>query len=196
MSLGDSVVSICNIGMTALGEDLIANVFPPDNTKRAILCAQHYDETRRAVLRSFPWGCAKKYAQPAASATAPLFGYDNAFPLPADFIRALPLVDADGDPLELPYEIVGRAMLTDADSPINLPYIYDLQDPTQFDPLLVQALGHGVAAMIAKSLGQSEAKRDKMLQIVEGNLESARLASSQEGSTPEWDVDVLLRARR
>lgn len=196
MALGDSIVSICNITMIALGEDLVTNVFPPDPSKRAILCAQRYDDVRRAVLRSHPWECAKKYAQPAAASTAPLFSFDNAFPLPADCLRPLPLVDADGNVIDDVYEQVGNAILTDASSPINLPYIYDLQDPTQFDPLLVQGIGYALAGELAKPLTQSRIDRDEMLKIFEEKLELARAVSSQINSTREWDVDVLLRSRR
>lgn len=197
MAVGDNVVSICNIAMIAVGEDLVTSVFPPDPNKRAILSAQRYDDVRRAVLRSFPWNCAKKYAQPAAAPAAPAFGYDNAYPLPADCLRVVMLVDGDGNPLEnTPWEVVGNQLLTDADSPVNLVYIYDLQDPTQFDPLLVHAVGDALGAELAEPLTQSTAKRDELLKIVEGKLETARFTGSQENSTREWDTDVWLRARR
>lgn len=197
MALGDSIVSICNIAMIAVGEDLVVSVFPPDNNKRAILAAQRYDDVRRAVLRSYPWHCAKKYAQPAAGSTAPLFGYSNAYPVPADFIRELPLVDSAGNQISDKFEIVGNAVYTNATSPINLPYIYDLQDPTRFDPLLVQAVGYALGAELAMPIGQSETKRNNLLKIMEGKIATARSASSQESSAMEtWDVDVMLRSRR
>lgn len=196
MALGDSIVSICNIAMIALGEDLVTSVFPPDNNKRAILASQRYDDTRRAVLRSHPWNCAMRQAQLAASPTAPLFGASNAYPLPADFLRVAWLCDSDGSVQDTPYDVMGNALLTDADAPVNLVYIRDLQDPSQFDPLLVHGLGYGLAGELAEPLTQSTAKRDEMLKILEGKLATARLVGSQENSTKEWDVDRLLRSRR
>src|SRR4051812_49288353 len=84
MAAGDSIVSICNLALIALGEDQISSLDDP--YKRAILCAALYDPTRRALLRAGKWNFARKQMQLAASATAPLFDYGNAYPLPADFI--------------------------------------------------------------------------------------------------------------
>lgn len=194
MAVGDSIISICNIGLGELGEDPIVSL--GDNNKRAINCAARYDDSRRAVLRAHPWNCAKKLAQLAASATAPLARYGNAFPVPADFLRLNVVLDAGGEqPTADPYDIVGNAILSDAGGPLPIEYGSDLQDPTQFDALLSQCIGIAVAAAIAVSLTKSTATRDKMLALLEAKLATARTIGNQENSVKEWDEDVWLRSR-
>lgn len=191
MAAGDSVVSICNIALIALGEQPIVSVFPPDNTKRAILCSQRYDDTRRFVLRNGIWNCAKAQATLAASATVPLFTYANAYPLPADFSRMLDLPEND----QAIYEIMGGNLLTDEGSPLDLVYGRDLQDPSLFDAGLVHTIAYALAAELGMPITNSATKVKQALQAMEGKQDASRLTASQENSPKEWDVDVLLRSR-
>lgn len=195
MAVGDSFTTIVNIGLTALGEDPVTSVFPPDPTKRAILASQRFHDARRAALRSHPWNSASKDIQLPAGAAAPLFQYSAAFPLPADFLRVNQIFDGD-EPTQVSYDVVGNQLLCDLGAPLNLRFVYDCQDPTVFDALLVHVIGYSVGAEVAVALTGSAAKRDDMLKIVEGKLAIARLVGSQENSSKEWDVDTWLEARR
>lgn len=191
MAQGDSVVSICNAALIALGEDVIVAL--TDNTKRAILCNAQYDQVRREVLRRHPWSCAQAKAQIAASTTPPAFGRRNAFQVPADFIRLWDLDDEKFDAMG--WELVGDTIQTDDDGPLNLVYVCDLQDTTRMDALLVRCISLSLAVRLAKPLTQS----DGILQGVKADLAEimpdARLVTSQESSPKEWDEDVWLRAR-
>lgn len=194
MAAGDSIVSICNIGLIALGEPQISSL--DDNRKAAIICKTRYDQVRREVLRAGLWGFAKRQAQLSASPTAPLFDWTNAFPLPADYIR---LYRMQRDP-QAAYEEGADAsgalcLWTNEAAPLNILYIYDLQDPTKFDPIFVAALGYAIGAELAAPLTQSQAKEDKCRAAVESKLAMARFTGSQESSPQEWDTDVLLQAR-
>jgi len=190
MALGDSIVSICNIALFALGEDPIVSL--EDNTKRAILCNGRYDDVRRAVLRSHPWPCAKVQALLAASATPPLFTFANAYPLPADFIRMVDLPEND----EAVWEIQGNALLTDEDAPLQLVYVRDLTDPTLFDPLLVHTIAYALGVELVEPLAQDGSKLQRLAAMLNDKGETARLVASQGDSPREWDEDVLLRSRR
>lgn len=189
MAAGDSIVSICNIGLIELGEDPIAAL--TDRRKAAILANARYDQVRRSILRSAPWNCAKKQAQLAASTTPPAFTYANAYPTPADFIRMFDLPEND----QAVWEVIGNTICTDEGSPLDTLYIFDLVDPTRFDPLLAESIGYAMGAALAVPLKQSKQARNDLLSIVEGKLAAARLAASQENSPKEWDVDVWLRQR-
>lgn len=193
MALGDSIVSVCNIALDALGENPVVSVFPPDNTKRAIACSRRYDDCRRFILRSHPWNGAKKQGRLAALAAPPQFGYANAFQLPADFMR----LSDEGLPRNRRdvWRIYGQALYTDIGAPLDFPYIYDLQDPSIMDPGLV----HTVAAMLASEIGMSvtmsSAKVQNALKVLEGKGAMSRLVGSQDGSPVEWDVDIWLESR-
>lgn len=190
MAQGDSIVSISNICLVELGEDLIVDI--NQNVKRAIYCKQRYDDVRRGVMREHPWNCNKKQAQLAAATVPPLFGYGNAFQLPGDFLRFYKIADND----EAQWEIVGTMLYTDETAPLNIVYHYDLQDPTQFDALLTQTIGLSLAVALAVPLTQSEARGDRAAKKLQDRLDTARLISSQENSPREWDEDIWLRSRR
>lgn len=192
MALGDSVVSIGNIALIALGENPVTSIFPPDNTKRAIVLSQRYDDVRRFVLRSHPWNCARKQAVLAASATTPPFQWDYAYPLPSDFIRmseGLPEND------RAVWEIVGNQLCTDEAPPLDLDYICDLQDPTLFDPGLVHAVAYAIVAELGLAITGSVAKVAKAQQTLDGKMATARLVGAQDNAPEEWDADIWLRSR-
>lgn len=190
--VGDTAVTICNGALAALGEDAISSL--SDATKRAQWCNRRYDPMRREVLRLAPWSCARKLVQITASATAPLFGKANAYPLPSDFIR---LYDVEQDQAldALGWELVGNSINADQTSPLDLRYVYDLQDPTQMDALLVSCISLRLAAELALPLTQSRDKRDQAFADFRALLPEARTATSQENSPVEFDDDVWLSAR-
>jgi len=190
MANGDSVVSICNIALIALGTSTITSL--SDNVKGAILCKLRYDDCRRAVLRSQPWNCNAGLAQLPADATPPPFGYENRFLLPIDCLRVNSLPDSDGEN----WEVEGGYLLTNADAPLNVKYGTDLKDPTRFDPLLVQVIAYYLALELSPSLAQNQSVTNTVASKLRDKLEMARLVSSQENKSKEYDVDVLLRARR
>jgi hypothetical protein len=189
MAAGDSIVSICNMALIAIGEDPITSL--SDARKAAILCNALYDPTRREMLEMQPWKFAKKQASLAASPTAPAFTYENAFPLPADFIRMYDEPEED-DP---EYEIQGTQMLSNDDSPFQMVYIFDCQDPTTFSPLFVQLLAVALGQKLAQPLTQNIEKENELASKVEAYLDRAALSNSQQESARELNDDVLLRSR-
>lgn len=190
MPAGQSIVGIWNIAMVELGEDLIATT--TDRTTRALLCAARYDDVRQAVIREHPWGCTKKFAQPAAAATAPLFRWSNQYPLPSDFLRMNSIEGYD----DSKWQVVGNMLMTNAGSPINLIYHFDLQDTTLFDALMAQCIGYRLALEIMPALVRDDAKIKRINDKLEYRIATAKLVDSQEDSPQEWDDDVLLRSRR
>jgi hypothetical protein len=192
MAQGDSIVGICNAALIALGEHPITSLTDP--TKRAILCGVKYDQVRRELLRMHTWSCAKRLASLAASATAPAFRWGNAYPVPADFIR---LWDVEGgvDRDDATWEVSNGLIYTDEDAPLQLEYICDLQDPTQFDPLFSKCLGLSLAVELAEPLTQSGDKLNRVTSRLANIMPDARLASSQDQGPRELDEDVWLRSR-
>src|SRR5262245_52285113 len=82
-----SVVNICNLALQKLGAGRIASL--DENSREARSCANNYETTRDAELRRHFWNFARKRARLAADVTAPEFGFDSQFPLPADFLRLI-----------------------------------------------------------------------------------------------------------
>lgn len=191
MASGDSSTSICNIALIALGEDPITDV--SDNNKRAILCKARYDDIRRFCLRTHVWNFAKKQAQIAADPVAPLFDWTSRYAIPADFIR---FYREGGDQGDMSIWNVQQGFIyANTTGALDVLYIYDVQDPTQFDPAFVHVLAYNIASELGFPLTQNTARVQMALQQMAGKNDIARFAGAQENAPREWDVDVLLRSR-
>jgi hypothetical protein len=191
MAVGDSIIGIVNSALIALQSQPIKTI--TDNVKSAILANLQWDSTRREVLRSHPWRCANIYAALAASPVPPAFGYANAYPLPSGCLRVLDCPDLSEN---VEWEVVGTALFTDADAPLNVIYTTDLQDVTQWDSLLAAAVAMQLAANIGMAVTGSADKVKAAEMMLDRKIKTARLVSSQEASSRELSIDVLLASRR
>lgn len=195
MPAGQSIIGIANIALFELGEDPIASLNDPN--KRALACKARYDDVRLATLADGLWDCAKKIAQLAASPTAPPFGYANQYPLPADWVRMIRVVDQDGLGLgDGRWEVLGANLMSDLGAPLNVLYVCDLQDPTKFDPKLAQTIGYALALEIAPGIVRDDSRIARIQQKYATRISEAKTVSAQQNAPREWDADVLLRSRR
>ena len=181
-------VDICNIALTSLGDQRIVSL--SDNNERARLCSARYDDVRDAVLRAYPWNCALKRAELAPSVATPAWGYSYIYPLPSDCLR---VIDVEG--YEVPYEVEGRNILTDA-STVKLLYLAKVTDASQYDSLLVQAIGTRLAMEIAEPLTGRRDLRQDLTAKYQAVLAEARSVDTAERSLPVTiESDVFVSAR-
>lgn len=196
MAAGDSPTGISNLALAMLGEDPIAQVDPPDNNKRGRYCAQFYDSSRRAMLAAAPWRCAKRQWQAAAATVVPGFGYNAAYPVPADYIRMYELPDNGVMRWELMNLAgIGLCIVSNAGPPLDETYIFDLEDCTQMDALLVKAIAADMAVNMAWPLARDMSLKEACKADREAYLSTGRTTSAQQASPRRFDADVLLRSR-
>ena len=191
MAGGDSQVSICNIGLLALGVDLISDINAPQ--RRAIVCLNSWDRVRREVLEAAPWRFALKQAQLAADVNQPAFGYEAAYDLPGDFITMY--MDDEDQDISYKWEILGNKLMSNAGAPVNIYYVSDIHDPQFFPPLFCRVLGLEIAVQNALALTQDTKKRDEAKAALSEAWAIARTRSAQQALPTEWGGDILLRAR-
>lgn len=181
-------VDICNIALTSLGDQRIVSL--SDNNERARLCSARYDDVRNAVLRAYHWNCAIKRATLTRSSETPAWGYSFKYALPADCLRVLDVQD-----YEIPFDVEGRFIITDASS-LKLQYVARVTDETQYDALLVQAIGTRLAMEIAEPLTGRRDLRQDMTAKYQAILAEARSADSAERGLPKTiESDVFIAAR-
>jgi hypothetical protein len=125
-----------------------------DATARA--CALHYDHVRDSVLRSHKWNFAKKPAVLVKLDARPLFGWQYAYALPADFLRVYDVNGSD-EGLGEPWDIQGDQLLSDCET-IELNYVHRMEDSTKYDPLFVEALSYKLAEKLATAIRGSSAQ--------------------------------------
>jgi hypothetical protein len=183
-----SIVQICNIALSNIGEQRISAL--TDNTERARLCNLRFEDCRDAVLRSYPWKCAVARSALASTTTAPAWGFAFQYVLPSDCLRVL-----DIEEFNQPYEIEGKFIVTDATS-VKLKYIQRVEDPNQFDSLLIQAVALKLASELAESVSGRADLRDRMLSKYLQVISEARGVDATERSMPEeLTADLFINSR-
>ena len=182
-----SSTSICNMALGRIGEKRIADYTDTtENNVPAVLCRLHYEQTRNALLRSHLWRFARKRAELSANITDPIFEWDYAYDLPADFLRLWIKPFEDNNVgwhnTRYSYSIEGSQLLSNEDE-MNIRYISKVTDETKFDPLFVEVFILKLAMKFVMSL-----TGDKELYMVLGEelrevMKRVRAMDKQETNT-------------
>lgn len=188
-----SELDICNRAMQRLGADKINALDPPSN-KNARSLAFGYPLIRDAELQRHPWSFARARVQLATLATAPTFGWDYQYDVPADFIRVCTIGEYD-DP-ETEWEIEARKLLVNVDGPLDFVYFKRVTDTTLFDPLFVEALGARLAYEFCEEITQSNTKKAEALDayreiIAEAKKSNAIQRPPQRRRESSWETARL-----
>lgn len=180
-------IEIVNLALVKLGQKSIASL--DENNKPARVMKTLYNNTRDTLLRSHDWNFARKRAQLAASTTIPLFGFNNAFPLPSDFLK---LSNVD-EPLH--FSLEAGSILTDDTAPLELRYIAKIEDASKYDPAFANALASILASEAAEILTQSNTKIQILQDKATLAVNEARRMDSLDNISDELDESAWLESR-
>ena len=184
-----SVVEICNIGLTNLGDQKISSL--SDNNERARLCNLRFNDVRDSVLRAHPWSCAVTRIKLARSSTNPVWEFSYRYALPSDCLRLIDLYDWDKE-----HHVENGFIVTDAEQ-AWIKYVKRIEDPNEFDVLLIQAIGLRLASEIAEALTGRPELRDNMFARYNQTLSEARSVDSAEKAYVNTIyADIFIEARR
>lgn len=181
-------VGICNSALVKIGSDTITSLSGTD--KKSVICNIQYPLSRDYVLRAHPWRFAITRASLAMNATAPLYGFDNAFVLPTNCLRVL---STDQDP-DVDWKIEGGNLLIDS-SEAMIKYIMQMTDYTQFDSNFVEVLSWHIAWNICYAIVQSKDLATSMNQSYLAALKETRSYDSQQGTPDHLIADDLRDVR-
>lgn len=187
-----SDVDIANRALQKLGAERITSLTQDSENARAVnLC---FTAVRDAELRSHPWNFAIKRLQIAADATAPSFGYDNAYTLPSDCLRLLPPDNATNYNT-LDWQIEGKKILTNESGSLDIRYIKRETDPNQYDSLFVEALSCKLAIELCEQLTQSNSKAQIVRDDYIRAIRDARKLNAFENLPAEQQTDTWITCR-
>ena len=202
-----SDVEIVNRALTKLGAERILSL--TDDVKNARVMNSMFVSVRDAELRRHNWNFAVKRASLAASTTDPDWGFDNAFPLPSDFLR---LLDIDGswsavglddyigrDNAIFRIETVGddniKCIVTDLSAPLYIRYTRRVTDANLMDSAYIEALACRLAVEGCESITQSNSKRDLAMREYNDAISSAILANAIENPPSALADDSWVMSR-
>ena len=172
-----SEVEICNRALVKLGEKTILSL--DDDSKTGRTCNLLYEPTRDYVLRSHPWNFAIKRVELAQNTEGPVYDYDYSYKLPSDCLRVL-IPNRE----QWVYGIEGRNLVTDwPDS--WLKYIRRVEDTNQMDASFKESLACKLAAEMAVTLTDNDARHKDMVQLYQISITQARGVDAMEDG-PRW----------
>lgn len=183
----NSAVDICNAALSKLGQQRITSL--DEGTVPANACKEAYTRCLESELRRHVWGFATKRMQLPASVTPPLFNFQNAFPLPAGFLRLLPLDPLQNDDLNRVIE--DGHILTNESAPLDVRVVLMLNEVPKMDPLFQDALACRIEMELCEFFTQSNAKKAAAKEDYKDSIAAAKRTHAierppQEPPTDEW----------
>jgi hypothetical protein len=193
--MASSAVQIVNLALTRIGQKPITSL--GDTNNAAILANVHYDDTRKAVLRTIPWKFALRRAELAELADAPVYEWDHRYQWPSTALYIVSTsMDSDGSGgTGETWDVEGRTIVTDAGSPIRVLYIDDVTDVSLMDALFVDAFAERLAAELVYGITKHATARERHLQIYSAKVENAAAADGQQGSQTVLESNQLINVR-
>jgi hypothetical protein len=202
-----SEVEICNRGLQKLGAKRITSL--TDGSVNARACLTAYAILRDAELRKHRWSFAIQRFQLAASPTAPLFGRQAEYPLPAGFLKLLDpdpdwnytgtfsgnATDWNGAGNADDLIIEGRSILTNMTAPLNVRLVMQIIDPNLMDPLFRESIAAKLAEELCEELTQSNQKKESARTDYKEAISAAKKANAIELPPQQAPTDTWITTR-
>jgi len=187
-----SLAEICSLALLQLGAEAITSLEGEDLPVRAKLCRAFYPFIRDAVLRAYPWNCAKVTdSLPALSESPADTNWAYQFNLPVSpYCLWVPKTLNE----DLSYEVRGRKLLAN-DSPVTITYICRIMDTGLYDSLLVEAIAARLAHQLAYPITGSSSLSIEIWKLYDLKLREARTIDSMEGDQRVYESNVLTDVR-
>ena len=184
---------ICNLALDILKEAEISSI----NEARPIArwCKRNFEVERDAALAVAPWVFAIKRAA-LPQGTAPAFGWEYGYTLPADYIRSLGFnYDGGFNYPRLRHQIEGGVLMTNQGGVANMRYIYRNVNYGAYPATFIRYL----AARMASRAAHWITGKTSYVQIAAGMMEDARieawLANAIEGDVETASDDDIINSR-
>ena len=146
-----------------------------------------FTEVRDDLLRSHNWNFATRRQKLAKSSTAPTFEFDNAYPLPADWLRTVSVHGNDagaGTLLSREEEVDDQGSIVTSSDELWIRYVYRVTDPNRMAADFRTAFAFALALAIPGVSNLSAAREEKLEGRAESRLRKAK-HSDAVGSMPE-----------
>ncbi|MBV4365920.1 hypothetical protein [Erwinia phyllosphaerae] len=178
-------ILIINRALTKLGSERLMSETDNNAASRAIEAV--YDGVLDNLLRVYRWSFAIKRAALPALVEKPVHGYQFEYQLPADCLRIDMVTDNIHHDwrcewhMPVPrYQVEGRKILADIESPLYLRYGARMTDPSIYDSAFAEAFACALAVEICESITQSSTKKQAALQAYTTAISQARQVSAIE----------------
>lgn len=180
----DSEVAICNLALTHIrAQPDVISIDPPEGGVKAEQCALYYGQSRRFVLRSYPWAFATTYRSLAQLDETIVRAWTYCFAVPSDCLRALHVYSDESEtpqPFERSVTPGGvQVIYCNVEIP-TLKYVKDVSDPTAFDPQFTMALSYHLASLLAVPISGDADLADRAFRAYLQHVSQAAASTAHE----------------
>ncbi len=183
--MAESNTSICNQALGKLGAKRI-NDFEDttESSTPAIQCRLHFEPTRDALIRSYPWRFASDRATLSQDTETPDFEWEFQYHLPDDFMAMKSIFeDRFFDDNFRSYDLEGDLLLTNQGE-MSIKYVKKVTDASKFDPLFVKVLVLLLADEMIGPLAGGDARIQKKIDdALDKLMPAVRALDGQETNT-------------
>ncbi len=170
-----SEAGICSLALNKVGGSNIISL--TEGSRNANLCADEYPNARDQLLGDHDWNFAASRVKLAQLTAAPVYEFDHAYRLPADFIRLIAAHDNEAGAGVLDYRLEGddggQLLLSSADQ-VWVRYVRRVTDPNQMPPSFKRALAFELAVRLAVPIANSRTLREDVDRGAAKTLRKAR----------------------
>jgi hypothetical protein len=201
MSEEQSRAGIVSAALLHLGRDPIADL-DAVNDQTAVLAKERYPQVRDALLRSYPWNFAMRFAAlPGSLLPAPQFGFTHSCALPSGGAQLYCLRLWRLENPSIKYRVQGRELLVSAAPPITIAYVGRVLDEEQFDPIFCELLALDLALALINRVPSNDVRKrgTELRQVRAQTRRTASMTDAMEstpGQTTGGDTGSWLNARR
>jgi hypothetical protein len=163
-------IKICAAALQLAGAEEITSF--EDETREARICASLYPTIKADLLQSHTWRFSIRQEELNRLASTPLFGFSNAYSLPADFLRLI----GKSNPTSK-HQLFENKVYTDL-TPVYASIQYNVNErffPAYFEKLIILEM----AVMLSTSLLEDVDKSRNYATLAKNQMVKARNIDSQ-----------------
>ncbi len=194
MSLVQAEIDIANMSLARIGSTTFA-LTDQTTSKQGVWANLFYAQCRDVLLRSFEWNFSCDRATLKLHPDAPAFEWDHAYLLPDDYLRlGNDYTTEDSQAITDRWEIEGKMLLTNDDE-VELKYVRQVTDPTEFDPLFIEMLVLFLALKLLFPIAntsaltmQMHAQMNQELAILTGKAKQVTHVEGPDSGRSDWNL--------
>lgn len=195
--MATSDTAIANLALQKLAQGRITDL--DQDVPAAIEIKTCFEHCRDLELATHNWRFAIKRMLLSPDATAPAFGKNYAFLLPADLLKPI-LEDRQGSDWEIENHNGNVAILTNYNDPIRLRYVSRVSDVTRFPPYFDEMLSCRIAAQTCEVLTNSNSKQEAVMKWYTDAMRTAKKTNAfitvpVEPPVDDWDYARIAGSR-
>ena len=181
-----SNIELCSKALNKIGANSITSF--EDDSVESEICESIYLTLKQKLLSLYSWSFATKTTQLLNSDIVQKYGYNYAYVLPIDFLRAIKISSCEK------YKIAGNYLFSNQEN-IELEYIADV-DEEYFSPLFVSSFIYLLAAELSISLLNDTSRYALFYRLFNSEIKEAKSVDSMQQSNKTINNFSLIDVRK